>query len=243
MTPIDYQVRVSSRAKYPRLKMSARGGLVVVVPEGFDAGRIPSVVAAKRAWIRRNEERFRDQAKFLVPQPPGVRPERISLRAIGEEWSVNYRLTSRRSVTAAERPGRCLLVYGNVDSEQAVRHALRRWLSRRTRAHLAPWLETLSRDRRLAFGGVAVRSQRTRWASCSPKGTISLNMRLMFLPTHLVRYALLHELVHTLEMNHSRRYWALLASFEPNYRALDEELRVAWRLVPDWMRIAGSSAY
>jgi predicted metal-dependent hydrolase len=236
MTTVAYQVRVSSRAKHPRLKMSVREGLVVVIPNGFDEARIPSVVEGKREWIRRNQERLRDQAKFLVPQPPGVPPERISLRAIGEEWSVNYRLTNNPSVTAAERVARRLIVYGNVDCDQAVRDALHRWLCRKTREHVAPWLEGLSRDRHLPFGKMAIRSQRTRWASCSPKGTISLNVRLMFLPQHLVRYVLLHELAHTQEMNHSRRYWAILESLEPNYLELDKELRAGWRLVPDWIR-------
>jgi predicted metal-dependent hydrolase len=129
-----------------------------------------------------------------------------------------------------------LLVYGDVDRDQAVRDALRRWLSRKTREHVAPWLEALSQDRRLPFGVVTVRSQRTRWASCSPKGTISLNIRLMFLPYQLVRYVLLHELAHIDEMNHSRRYWMLLESLEPNYRELDGELRRAWQLVPEWLR-------
>jgi hypothetical protein len=147
-----------------------------------------------------------------------------------------YRQTDGSGVTGVERRGQQLLVYGDIENEAAVAEALRRWLSRKTREHIAPWLEALGRDRRLAFAGVAVRSQRTRWASCSPKGTISLNLRLIFLPQHLVRYALLHELLHTREMNHSRRYWTLLESLEPNYGALDRELRSGWRLVPDWIR-------
>jgi predicted metal-dependent hydrolase len=240
VTTVPYQVRVSSRAKYPRLKMSAREGLVVVVPDGFDESRIPSVLDGKREWIRRNEERFRDQVKFLVPQPLGVPPERISLRAIGEEWSVQYRRTNSPRVTAAGRLGRRVLVYGDVDRDQAVRDALCRWLFRKTREHVAPWLEALSRERGLPFGAVTVRSQRTRWASCSPRRTISLNVRLMFLPHHLVQYVLLHELAHTREMNHSRRYWTLLESLQPNYLVLDRELRDAWRLVPAWIRSAST---
>ncbi|MGH2656814.1 MAG: M48 family metallopeptidase [Actinomycetota bacterium] len=236
MTTLTYQVRVSSRAKHPRLKMSAREGLVVVIPDGFDEARIPTVVEAKREWIRRSEERLREQAKFLAPSPPAALPERISLRAIGQEWSITYRQTDGSGVTGVERGGQQLLVYGDIENEAAVVEALRRWLSRKAREHIAPWLETLGRDRRLAFAGVAVRSQRTRWASCSAKGTISLNLRLVFLPQDLVRYALLHELLHTREMNHSRRYWTLLESLEPNYLALDRELRAGWRLVPDWIR-------
>jgi predicted metal-dependent hydrolase len=81
---------------------------------------------------------------------------------------------------------------------------------------------------------LAVRSQRKRWASCSSGATISLNSRLMFLPEQLVRYVLLHELAHTVELNHSARFWATLAHAAPDYRQRDAELREAWRLIPDW---------
>ncbi len=209
---------------------------MVVIPDGFDEARIPSVVEGKRAWIRRSEERLRDQVKFLVPRPPGVPPERISLRAIGQTWSVVYRQTEGTGVAAVERRGQQLLVYGDLEETGPVVEALRRWLARKTREHVVPWLTALGRDRGLDVAGVAIRAQRTRWASCSARGTVSLNLRLLFLPQELVRYALLHELVHIWEMNHSRRYWTLLESFEPNYRALDTELRAGWRLVPDWIR-------
>jgi predicted metal-dependent hydrolase len=236
VTTAAYKVRVSSRAKHPRLKMSAREGLVVVVPDGFDEARIPSLVEGKREWICRAEERLRDQVKFLVPQPPGLPPERISLRVVGQDWSVAYRQTEATGVTAVERRGQQLLVYGDIEKTSRVVDALRRWLARKTREHVVPWLTTLGSDRGLHVGGVTIRSQRTRWASCSAKGVVNLNMRLLFLPPELVRYALLHELAHIREMNHSRRYWALLESLEPNYRALDSDLRGGWRLVPEWIR-------
>ena len=237
MTGVVYRVRVSSRAKNPRLKFSARDGLVVVIPNGFDEARIPSVVERKRDWIRRSEERLREQTRILVPgRPSSAPPAQISLLAIGQEWSVRYQTTSRVSATAVERLGQRLFVFGDTENRKAVRDALSRWLSRKTRQHIAPWLEALGRERRLDVPDVMIRSQRTRWASCSPTGTISLNLRLMLLPKELVRYALLHELAHTLEMNHGRRYWALLESLEPDYRALDEKLRAGWQMIPDWLR-------
>src|SRR5438552_3746506 len=110
MSTVAYQVRVSTRAKHPRLKLSARDGLVVVIPDGFDEARIPGVVAGKRDWIRRNEERLREQEKFLMPRSSGMPPERISLRAVGEDWSVVYRQTQAPGVTAVERRGNHLLV-------------------------------------------------------------------------------------------------------------------------------------
>jgi len=216
--------------------MSARDGLVVVIPDGFDEARIPAVVEGNQAWIRRTEERLREQAKFLVPQPPGLPPGRISLRAIGQEWSVVYRETEAASVTGVERLGQQLLVYGDLSESTSVIEALRRWLARKTRDHIVPWLTGLASDRGISVAGAAVRAQRTRWASCSARGLISLNVRLLFLPPNLVRYALLHELAHVREMNHSRRYWTLLDALEPNYLALDRDLRAAWQLVPEWIR-------
>jgi hypothetical protein len=216
--------------------MSAREGLIVVVPDSFDHARIPSLVEGKRDWICRTEQRLQDQVKFLAPQPPGLPPERIALRAIGQEWSIAYRQTEATTVTAVERRGQQLLVYGDIDDTGRVLDALQRWLARKTREHLVPWLTTLGSERGLRVSGATVRSQRTRWASCSARGVINLNVRLLFLPHELVRYALLHELAHILEMNHSRRYWALLESLEPNYRTLDSDLRRGWRLVPEWIR-------
>jgi predicted metal-dependent hydrolase len=82
---------------------------------------------------------------------------------------------------------------------------------------------------------VQIRRQRTRWGSCSISGTISLNVCLLFLRADIVRYLLVHELCHTRHMNHSARYWALVAIHEPNFRQLDRELLRGWRHVPAWM--------
>ena len=51
----------------------------------------------------------------------------------------------------------------------------------------------------------------------------------------VVRYLLVHELCHTRHMNHSNRFWSLVASFEPDYRELDRELLRGWQSVPGWM--------
>ena len=80
-----------------------------------------------------------------------------------------------------------------------------------------------------------LRCQRTRWGSCSIRGTISVNVCVAFLGQELLRYLLLHELCHTREMNHSRRFWALVGRHEVEYRRLDRELTGGWRSVPGWI--------
>ena len=80
-----------------------------------------------------------------------------------------------------------------------------------------------------------LRRQRTRWGSCSAAGTISLNVCLMFQRPEVVRYLMVHELCHRRHMNHSDRFWQLVESFEPGWRALDAELLKGWRHVPGWV--------
>jgi predicted metal-dependent hydrolase len=82
---------------------------------------------------------------------------------------------------------------------------------------------------------VQIRRQRTRWGSCSVKGTISLNVCGIFQEPDVLRYLLIHELSHTRHMNHSRRFWSLVESLEPDYRRLDRELLQGWQRVPGWM--------
>ena len=71
----------------------------------------------------------------------------------------------------------------------------------------------------------SIRNQRTRWGSCSSKDNISLNMKLLHLPDHLIDYILLHELVHTRVKNHSKDFWNELETVVPNARMMDNKLR------------------
>jgi len=131
---------------------------------------------------------------------------------IGEEWAVDYRATDSPYVTAVERPGNRLLVFGNTDNADACKAALRRWLNRKTHEHIKEWVERLAEDGEFELRRVLVKSQRTRWASCSKNKTISLNLKLLFIPADLIRYALIHELCHTERMNHSKEFWASFAA-------------------------------
>ncbi|MGC1525969.1 MAG: M48 family metallopeptidase, partial [Phormidesmis sp.] len=63
----------------------------------------------------------------------------------------------------------------------------------------------------------------------------SLNFKLLFLPRPLVHYVLVHELCHTVHMNHSKHFWALVAKKQPDYQWRRDALKKAWRYVPRWV--------
>lgn len=239
MNPIDhYTIRESTRARHVRLRLSLREGLVVVVPRDFDLLLVPALLAQKRRWLERAWARL--QAR-QVQKEPAARvaraklPATLDLRAVGEEWTVEYRATNSAYVSARAGTGHALRLTGRIRDRQACIAALRRWLSRQAHEHLEPWLAQLASEGGFQYARVFIKSQRTRWGSCSAERSISLSLKLLFLPPELVRSVLLHELCHTVERNHSRRFWALLQRHDPEWKSRRKKLRGAASLVPAWL--------
>lgn len=232
----QYTLRVSSRAKYVRLKVSAASGLVVVIPKGFDRAGIPAILAEKRRWI---ERALRDAGLGPDGRPEArrvERPDRVAFQAVDEAWDVKYEPTGAARLSAVERsPGR-LVVRGPGAAGAAGASMLRQWVQGRARLHLVPWLDALAAEHGLTYNRAFVRNQKTRWGSCSDLGNINLNQKLLFLPRPLARYVLIHELCHTVHLNHSKAYWALVREKVPDYRVLDRALRDAGHHVPAWHR-------
>ena len=236
---VDYRIRTSPRARNVRLTLSLREGLTVVVPRNYDLRRIPALVEKKRTWIDAHLRRFTDVSGTVDRRPTAVLPETLELPALGESWQIDYRPTNTRVVgVLAGDPGR-ITVYGAVSDHDACREVLKRWLRHRTREELVPWLGHLARQNGFKFKEAFIRGQKTRWASCSSKGTINLSFKLLFLERDWVRCVLLHELCHTVCMNHSSRFWALLGGIEPECRAIHKWMRDGWKRVPAWVEDRG----
>ena len=232
---VDYRVRRSLRARNVHLKVSARDGLTVVVPTHFDLRRIPVIIEGKKEWIERHLRRFKGTSAAVPAKPIAVLPDRIDLPALGESWGVEYQPAKTRAVgVIVAGPGR-ITVYGAVHDRVACREALIGWLRLRTREELIPWLVRLSQGDGLPFNEALVRGQKTRWASCSSTKTISLSYKLLFLERDWVRFVLLHELCHTVQMNHSRKFWLLMNRLEPGCGTIRRQMRDAWKKVPDWV--------
>jgi predicted metal-dependent hydrolase len=96
--------------------------------------------------------------------------------------------------------------------------ALEAALRDRARRELPAQLLVLAKQHNISVPRISVRDQRTRWGACSPSGTITLNWRLIQVPEFVRDYVLVHELMHRRELNHSRRFWRLVAACCPRLR-------------------------
>lgn len=226
-----YTLRVSARAKRLQLRVTAWGEVEVVVPRHVSLARVVPFVREHRSWLKRTLGKMR---ALQATVPDATLPQRVTLAALGEEWRVEYLRGARARVSPAVEGDSRVLRIAAAD-EGAAHQALRHWLRDYARRHLLPWLETVSAECRLSFARASVRAQRTRWGSCSARGHISLNWQMIFLPPPLVRYLCVHELCHTVHLNHSRRYWALVRRHAPDYPAHEQALRSAARQIPYWV--------
>lgn len=120
--------------------------------------------------------------------------------------------TNKLELRAQERKAVQLPLFGAVEDKASKEEILAR-------------LAVLAERHGLGYNKSSVRRQRTLWGSCSPKKNISLNLRLTRLPSELMDYVIVHELVHTKVLNHSARFWTELTRLIPDARRLDKRLR------------------
>jgi len=75
------------------------------------------------------------------------------------------------------------------------------------------------------YNKISIKNHKSKWGSCSKKGNLNFNYRIVFLPKRLAEYIVVHELCHLMELSHSQRYWRLVEKALPNYKELIEELK------------------
>lgn len=231
----EYTVRQSEKTKHIRLKVTPKDGLCVVLPAGVDRKIIPGLLKRKKAWISDALQRARETRRFLEPRPAMHLPNVLRLVALGETLQITYCHQDRSPGIRLRIDKGDMIISGSKLERVAVIRKIKEWLRMRVRDNLFPIAQKQADIHHLHVRRMMVKSQRTRWASCSAQKNLALNTKLLFLSPELVRYVLVHELSHTVQMNHSKEFWQLLASFEPRYRFLDQALRGAWKTVPQWV--------
>lgn len=189
-------------------------GVKVRVPESISDSYVRDLIARKSPWIKRKLR----EAELATPPRPR---EFVS----GETFSYlgkNYRLKVLNGDTSSVR-----LIGGYLETsvsgflgtkEEQTRSLLVDWYRRHARERLEEKTRRYAKILRVKPGSVSVRDYKSRWGSCSAKGDISYNWRIVMAPHRIVDYVVVHELCHLLEHNHSAVYWRHVERVIPDFQ-------------------------
>jgi len=211
---VPYRIRRSDRARRIRVSVEGNGDVVVVLPLRSPERHAEEAVKQLGPWIERRR-RAVATAAAEVGRAPGTVPY------LGETLT----LVPEPGRTRVARRGDRLLV-----PDTGAREALERWYRQRARVEVGPRLDAACARWGSTYTGLTIRGQKTRWASCSAKGAMSFNWRLLLAPPEVLDYVVEHEVCHLEVMDHSPRFWRLLESRVPG-----------WRAPAAWLRRYGST--
>jgi hypothetical protein len=209
------------RARRYILRLRPDGTARVTIPRRGSLSAAKDFVAKHSAWLQRQVERLRTRplhpAAWRIGSELLFRGEQVRIEAVEANGSGMIRFASESLAVP--------------DLAADLRSAIEQHLWNLASRELPPRLLAYASVHRLPVRRVIVRNQRTRWGSCSIRGTVSLNWRLIQTPPFVRDYICLHELMHFRQMNHSPRFWREVASVCPYFAIAERWLKAHSRLL------------
>jgi predicted metal-dependent hydrolase len=204
----------NSRARRYVLRLQPDGSARVTIPRSGSAAEARRFAERSKRWLERQLERLTTNSgrpkEWLIGSEILFRGEVVKIETGVNGESGLIRLGSERVEVTNPAAG--------------LRRVIERHLWSLAALELPPKVLELAGAHHLQVRRVTVRNQKSRWGSCSRRGTISLNWRLVQAPLFVRDYIILHELMHLRQMNHSARFWREVQAVCPGYQVADRWL-------------------
>ncbi|NLM60403.1 MAG: M48 family metallopeptidase [Clostridium sp.] len=221
-----------SRRKTVGIKLNEKGEVSVSAPMALSGNRIKEIIIKKIPWILKKQEELK--AKYLEASEQKRYIDGETFLYLGKEYTLkiqrgsasdNVDLFENDIVVSTADSG---LKEGNTaETEQdlKIRGLLKSFYINRFLELVKTRMDIYAPKIGVSPGKVSIRDQKTRWGSCSCKGNISLNWKLIMAPLEVVDYVIIHELCHMKEMNHSKKFWNIVRGLCPNFKESQKWLK------------------
>lgn len=208
-----YIHRVHPRARKMTIKVTSDGEVVVVTPRFIPQWTIKQFVSYHAEWIQKQ--------LLLVTQNKNLHsPENILL--FGKKYSISLKYTADVAAGVHIKDSEIFLnpTEPLLDSIWKESHTeqLNRFLKRTARTYIEPRTSQISQIMSISYQNLRLKEQKSRWGSCSSDGNLNFNWRLVHCPPEVIDYVIVHELAHRKHMDHSIRFWNLVAQYTPDHR-------------------------
>lgn len=213
---VPVEIRRRKGTRHLRLSLGQQNQIVASVPWHTGDRSVAKFIDTQRAWLDSQlsaAPKVHSLSDWLESHP--------QLSASGDEFALRIEPSTKRLADYCfVEDGSVLVLRLPKVGEAALRQLVRRFAKDALTCRVAYQAKRLG----LEYSALSVRDQFSRWGSCSARRSISLNWRLVLIRPALQDYIILHELAHLTEMNHSRRFWALLDRYDCSRSKHEAEL-------------------
>ncbi|MFA6170139.1 MAG: SprT family zinc-dependent metalloprotease [Candidatus Margulisiibacteriota bacterium] len=208
----NYQLKRSRRRRSVGITVDPRRGVAVAAPFWVSQAQINEVLKDKQAWIEEKLALFAAQPAWQEK----TFQEGELLLFLGREYQLRHDHALAKGVyLQAEQ---VVVSPGPRKDPRSIKKLIRAWYYSAAGKILAERIAFYSSKLAVYPGKVAVKEHRRQWGSCSRKGNLNFNWKLVMAPLEIVDYVVVHELSHLHYLNHSKLFWAKVASIVPNYK-------------------------
>lgn len=228
---IQYKT-VRSNRKTVAIHILEDGSVKVSAPFNVTENQIDEIINEKISWILKKQEQLKRIYKEKNVDRKFEDGEKISY--LGKDYSLKIIKTKKDVQTEVVIDNENMVIYINenfiekdnkdsegskdsTDSKEHIRNIIKKWFIERFRDIILERIEKYSSVIGVTPTKITIREQKTRWGSCSSKGSINLNWKLVMAPMKVIDYVIVHELCHMIEMNHSKNYWNVVSTIMPDY--------------------------
>lgn len=225
---MEFVVNRSRRRKRTvSLVIHPQEGLVISAPANTSMARIREIVQDKGSWIVKQLNNLSD-AEGMIRTRRFTSGEPLWLLGSVRYLKIILKTKGRKIECREEGQNIEVLVPIDLDGDEAaaaIRDALVRWYKEQASRIMQERIDIYAPVLNAFPSQILIREQKTRWGSCSHKGVIRFNWRIIMAPMELVDYIVVHELCHLKIPNHSPEFWQLVGSVVPDYKERRARLR------------------
>lgn len=214
---IDYHLERTQRRTIG-LKISTQG-LVVHAPKRLSLSQLEHALKDKADWICKKLRAQRENAIAPVAWQDGAK-----LLLLGNEITLQV-IEHTRNKAPDYQPGILLVALNNPQDQVLVSRKAIQWYHKQALSDFSRRLALFAAKLGVNTPQLYLSNAKSRWGSCNSKQEIRLNWRLIQAPPHIINYVICHELAHLKEMNHSKKFWAVVEKIYPDYPQAEKDLK------------------
>ncbi len=208
---VSYTLKLGPRCRHARLEVARETGLTAVIPRRYNLKKLPAFLEANKRWIIQTLKKYGTE-----PSPPlqATHPAN-HIPYLGKYLEL---VRDGDGLSPVRIAGDTLVLSSGLFESGMLAPVLEDWYRREAARIIKERVEKNGKLMGLSYNRIAIKVMRSRWGSCSVKGNLNFNWKLILMPEAVIDYVIIHELTHLKEMNHSKKFWALVAKECPDWR-------------------------